>query len=448
MTYNTNAPEICIKLQQDELCFELQGQKLGLSTKWKVFYGLLALLKENETLSFTELHLYAPWSEARAQSVSSSVRRFIRESQEKYFGQNIHRSFEGQESRIFALHPEIVQNIRFEPTREAISEHLAKQQVPKTTGNYTGLLNQYKLNIQTGQVKQTLSQLQALMQQSDLTLDERAHAQVLITTALDRMHGHEGTGTQLSAMLALYHNNKVSQPNRIELLIRIARHHTLSEEYAHAKSYFRRLLQLINPEQLDTTMATSYCYFCINYGLYLRRIHQIKEGIRYTKIAYERAIQLELWYVIQGAQSNLALMHLTLAKNAKKAKRSPQKIREHLMLAKQWAYKGVAINEKAPQGGDEADTFWLLGEICRRLGHYKEARQWLMDGVQFSKRIQNYPDLHACYKELEKLENELGNLDKAAMWAIELARSEKEDERQRPQDNEPTHEPAETEPKP
>ncbi|WP_135230817.1 hypothetical protein [Deinococcus fonticola] len=334
----------------------------SLHERWLVFYAVLAL-NPSQYISVDEVHDYYPWSRLQHGSIGRMLWRFTTQEEAHLFGQRITHSPAKQATKLFALLPEVIQDVQFQPDQEAVAAHLRNLRSHRSGRAVE--LSEYTLMLQSGQVEEALSGLRALLPQ-DLSQNELAHTHALITTALDRLHGPIGTASQIPILLKLLDHNGLNRTNLARILIRLARHHTLCAEYPEAADYYARLKKLLGPQD-----GLEFCQYHINYALYLRRIGKLEEAIEHTLMAHDLAHEVQWWYGVQATQSNLALMYMHLGAYG----HTPAE-RLNLQKAKQWALKGIRTTSGTLQGADEADIPLLLGCICRNLNEIEEARGW------------------------------------------------------------------------
>lgn len=401
-----------IAAEHGQLRLHSGGLELDLSERWRVFYALLALRQEG-WVSADELSDYFPWNQVKREHIGKLLWRFIQQQETKVFGEAFTCSPPRQGTKLFRVRKNVVSRLRFVPGAEAVFEAL--HQLRQSHNNCSVLLSEYALLIQCGHLQEALGKLKALREQP-LSEDDLAHAEALITSCLDRLYGVEGTGQQVERLQHLLTCDRLSRINQGRLRVRLARHHMRSEEYSEAAAHFASLKRLLRPED-----GFEFCQYQLNYGLFLRRLGRHEEAIEQTLIAHECSHVLQWWYGVQAAQSNLALMNLSLAEHKSGSAR-----RIYLFKAQEWALKGLQTTRVTIQGADEADMTLILGIIARELGEYIEGRQWLEQTISTSVRIPNYDDAIEGCEELARLEERVGD-----SHAAQLARRKAEELRAR-----------------
>lgn len=399
---------LAVTLQGGALNLHYAGQPVDLGEKWLVFYALLAL-SQPKSVSVEEIQDYHPWALLQPASVGRMLWRFTQQKEALHFGGRISTSPAKQSTKLFALQDSAAQRTSFWPDQSAIADHLHNLRSQRHSQALT--LSEYTLLLQSGHVQQALDGLRELQKQP-LSLNDSAHTEVLITTALDRLRGIYGTASQLPVLLRLYGQGGLNRANQARILVRLARHYTLSAQYPEAAAYFEKLKRLLGPDD-----GLEFCQYHINYGLYLRRTGDLVGAINHTLIAHEHAHTVHWWYGVQATQSNLSLMFTTLGEQHEGPAR-----RMYFEKAKEWGQKGTTTNGITTQGEDDADIPLLLGYIHRVLGEYEQSRRCLEKAIHTAMRIPSYQDWWQSLEELANLEEALGNHEIAQVDRAQAAK--------------------------
>lgn len=384
-----------ISVIDGQLLLSVNGRTVDLSERWQVFYTVLALSPGRFT-SVDELHDYYPWSRVQKGSVGRMIWRFSAQEEKALFGGRISHSPAKQATKLFALLPEVSRAVQFSPSQEVVAAHL--RNLRSHRAGRAVELSEFTLMLQSGEVEEALAGLKRLLT-GPLNLNEEAHAQVLIATALERLYGASGLEKQVAILLHVLRQHGLTRTNQARLLIRLARYYTLSSQYDEAADYYGQLKKLLGPHD-----GLEFCQYHLNYALYLRRRGQVEQAIEHTLMAHDLAHEVQWWYGVQAAQSNLALMYMHLGAYGQ----TPLE-RQHLQKAKGWALKGIRTTSATLQGADEADMPLLLGAICRNLNEIEEARKWLEQAIALASAVPSYQDWWSAYEELALLEKKVGN---------------------------------------
>lgn len=397
MTDDSTLTRVKISVVGGQPLLSVNGQDSNLNERWLVFYAVLAL-NPGTFVSVDDLHDYHPWSRLQHSSLGRMLWRFTTHEELALFGTRLTHSPAKQATKLFALLPEVMQDVQFQPDQEAVAAHLRNLRSHRSGRAVE--LSEFTLMLQSGQVQEALTGLRDLLRE-DLSQNELAHTHALITTALDRLHGPIGTASQIPVLLKLLYHNGLNRTNQARILIRLARHHTLCAQYSEAADFYARLKKLLGPQD-----GLEFCQYHINYALYLRRTGKLEDAIEHTLMAHDLAHELQWWYGVQATQSNLSLMYMHLGAQG----HTPLE-RQHLQKAKQWALKGIRTTSGTLQGADEADIPLLLGCICRNLNEIEEARKWFDQAIALASAVPSYQDWWSAYEELALLEKKVGNAE-------------------------------------
>lgn len=381
-----------ISVSSGHLTVSLDGKLVRLRETWAVLYAVLAL-HNGQGMTIADIHDYHPWSALKQGSVISSIWRFTEQREGQLFGRRITGSPNGHITKTIQL---TGMQVSLEPDRASVADHLRSLRTHRTS--HIEDLNELSLMQQNGQVLEALIGVQALLK-TDLRVNDRAYAQAIATTCLERLHGSSQVAQQLPLLQILLQEPKLTLVNQARLLTRVARYYTLTGQYEQAKPLYHRLRRLLKPEH-----GLEYCQYELNYGLYLRRTREIKAAIRHTQNAHEVAHEQQWWYGVQAARSNLALMHISLGEQASGKARI-----KHYQDAKHWALKGHATNSATPQGSDMALNAVVMGHILRNLGQYPQVREWLKVAEAQAQATPNLSELRMTYLEYANLEQTLVN---------------------------------------
>ncbi|GHF40032.1 tetratricopeptide (TPR) repeat protein [Deinococcus metalli] len=403
---------LTIRLHKDVCTIFWEGQPVPLSTKWVVFYTLLAVHNDRH-VSTDEICDHHPWSRLSPHIAGRDMWRFTNTQEERFFGRRITHSPARQASKLFTLGLDPTRQVRFEPSRPVIADHLRTLRAQR---NAIGMeLSECTLLLYSGLVEQAHARLLDLSARI-LDVNERAHTETLITMCLDEQRGVDGTVAQLPTLHALLEQPGLNRLNRARLLIRLARHATLSSDYDAARPHYDALRSLLVPED-----GVEFCQYHINYGLYLRRTGKLEQAIHHQRVAHEAAQNAQWWYGVYAARSNLALMYLNVAEQS-----PPMSRRANLERALDWAQRASTTATLTRQPVSQAVAAVLIVRTSRLLGHMTQARHWLTVA-------QSYPDLPdrdshlaVTYDELAAIEDDSGNhflADVARAQAAQLRRT-------------------------
>lgn len=396
MNEHTPVLQLRISVTNEQLTLFINGQSVVLSERWQVFYTVLALNPAAFT-SVDELHDYYPWSRVQRSSLGRMLWRFTLQEEGRLFGRRVTHSPTKQATKLFALLPEVACSLQFEPTQEVVAAYLRNLRSHRSGRAVE--LSEYTLMLQSGQVEQALNGLRQLLSES-LSLNEEAHAHVLIATALERLYGAQGVKSEVATLLHYAGQTSLTRTNQARIFIRLARYYTLSAQYPAAEEFYDQLKKLLGPQD-----GLEFCQYHLNYALYLRRVGKLEQAIDHTLMAHDLAHEVQWWYGVQAAQSNLALMYMHLGAYGW----TPLE-RQHLQKAKGWALKGIRTTSGTLQGSDEADLPLLLGSICRNLNEIDEARSWFDRAIELASTVPSYQDWWSAYEELALLEKKVGNI--------------------------------------
>ena len=183
----------------DLLTLENPQGVIPLTAKWAVFYALLAL-RQGQPLTLDELCDHHVWSKQAAASAGREVWRFVREHETRVFGGRISTSPARQATKVFSLLPELSSQVQFDPSPEIVADYLNNLRSHRSSQAVR--LSELTLLMQSGHVEAALEQLRLLKKQP-LALNDLAHTEVMITTALDRLYGSYGTAKQVETLIDL-----------------------------------------------------------------------------------------------------------------------------------------------------------------------------------------------------------------------------------------------------
>lgn len=384
-----------IEADRNSLAVRMGGRLVNVRQKWRVFYALLAVQK-HRYVCVDEICDYYPWNRQLPKVVGREIWRFTTQQEARHFGRRISCSPSKQATKQYGLCPHTAPHIALLPDQSAVAGVL--QALCFHHSSQAIALSECTLLMQSGFVDLALGRLQGL-KTGTLTLNDHAHVDVLISMCLDRLYGTAGTEQQRGILEAHLSEPSLSRLNRMRILIRLARHHALSGHYERSARLFEDLSAAVRPED-----GVEYCQFHINYSLLLRRTGDLPRAISHQTLAYHAAHEAQWWYGVQAAQSNLALMHLS---QADQARGSAAKL--HLRKAKEWALLCVTTTDATIQGADHADSALTLAQAHRRLGELDEALHWAEAAVRIAGRVPNYPDLVEAYEQLALTHKERGN---------------------------------------
>ncbi|GGL94967.1 hypothetical protein GCM10010840_36270 [Deinococcus aerolatus] len=363
-THGSHAPATLTVQLDKEICrLVWNGYVLPLSEKWVVFYALLAVNHERH-VSTDEICDHHPWSRLSPSVAGRDLWRFTRTQEPELFGQRVTSSPARQASKLFALALGERIQLRFDPARPVIFDHLRSLRIHRNTVAVE--LGECTLLLQSGLVAQALERLVS-MQDCTLSANDQAQILTLTTMCLEDQGGIDATACQLPLLLAASHLPGLNRLNRARLLVRVARYYTLKAHYTQAHSYFVILRSLLVPED-----GVEYCWFHINYGVYLRRTGHLERAIHHQRLAHDVAQAAQWWHGVYSARSNLTLMHLSLAET------SPAPARQRLLQqALDWAQRAHSTVTLTRQQLAMAQTAVLVARCYRLLGKTMEARHWL-----------------------------------------------------------------------
>lgn len=406
-------PVLTVQLFKDSFTLWLAQEPLALPPKWVIFYTLLAV-NSNRHISTDEVCDHHPWSRLTPEIAGRDLWRFTRTHEERYFGQRITHSPNRQATKLFTLLPEVTQHLTFQPDQATIADHLRSLRQHR---NLVAMqLSECTLLLQSGLVKQALERLRGLKNQS-LNINDLAHTETLITMCLHEFHGPTGTAQQMPVLQHLLTQPGLNRLNRARLLIRLARQATLTAQYDVAGAYFDQLRSTLLPED-----GVEYCWYHVNYGLFLRRTGHLHEAMHHQRLAHDTAQVAQWWHGVYAASYNMALMHITAAEESPKAVKS-----RHLLQALDWAMRAYSTVVLTRQPVSMADTSVLLALIEGKLGHVAEARHWLKHAqYRVPDTQEHYPSDAVVYAELACVESSAGNhfLSHLIREAVEVARQQ------------------------
>lgn len=386
---------IAVIADRNRLDLQVAAQRVDIGHKWQVFYALLAV-HADRYVSVDEVCDHYPWTRQVPKVAGRELWRFTTQQESRYFGGRISHSPPRQATKQFALCHEAAQRVFFIPDALAVS-HLLKGLCAHQESQAIAL-SECTLLIQSGFVNTALEHLQQLRLKAR-SINDQAHVEVLFSMCLDRLYGTAGTEQQRPVLEGFLPLSGLSRLNRIRILVRLARHFTLSEQYPEAAVHFETLRHLVQPDD-----GVEYCQFHINYSLFLRRNNDLPRAIQHQMLAHSAAHEAQWWYGVQAAQSNLALMHLSEADRS-----TGEAMKLHLRKAKEWALLCCNTTDATIQGSDHADSALTLSQACRRLGELPEAQHWAQMAVRWASRVPNLPDLVEAYEQLALVEEAQGN---------------------------------------
>ncbi|WP_135230256.1 tetratricopeptide repeat protein [Deinococcus fonticola] len=400
-------PVLTVQLVKDTFTLCLAHEPLALPHKWVIFYTLLAV-NHNRHISTDEVCDHHPWSRLTPDIAGRDLWRFTRKHEERYFGRRVTHSPTRQATKLFTLLPEVTAHLTFYPDQATVSDHL--RSLRQHRNQVAMQLSECTLLLQGGLISQALGRLQHLRTQP-LNINDLAHTETLITMCLHELHGAEGTAGQVPVLQHLLRASGLNRLNRARLLIRLARQATLSAQYAEAHGYFEQLRQALLPED-----GVEYCWYHVNYGLYLRRTGHLQEAMHHQRLAHDTAQIAQWWHGVFAASYNMAMMHLSAHEQAPPAGKP-----RHLTQAFDWAMRAYSTAVLTRQPVALADTSVLLGLIEGRRGHLPEARHWLRHSqYRLPDTGEHYPSDQVVYAELARIESTAGN-HFLAQWASETA---------------------------
>ena len=404
---------LTIQLVKDSFTLHRGHDPLALPPKWVIFYTLLAV-NSNRHISTDEVCDHHPWSRLTPEIAGRDLWRFTRTHEERYFGQRITHSPNRQATKLFTLLPDITRNLFFQPDQATVADHLRSLRQHR---NLVAMqLSECTLLLQSGLVKQALERLLALKNQS-LNINDLAHTETLITMCLHEFHGPSGTAGQIPVLEHLMTQPGLNRLNRARLLIRLARHATLTVNYDQAHTYFDQLRSTLLPED-----GVEYCWYHVNYGLFLRRTGQLHEAMHHQRLAHDTAQVAQWWHGVFAASYNMALMHITASEESPAAVKSL-----HLAHALEWAMRAYSTVVLTRQPVAISDTSVLLALIEGRRGHVTETRHWLRHSqYRVPDTTEHYPSDVVVYDELARVESSAGNhfLAHVTREAVEVARNQ------------------------
>lgn len=368
-------PTLTVQLDKEICRLVWNGYVLPLSEKWVVFYALLAVNHERH-VSTDEVCDHHPWSRLSPGVAGRDLWRFTRTQELVLFGHRITSSPARQASKLFTLVLDDKMQLRFDSARPAVFDHL--RSLRSHRNNVAVELGECTLLLQSGLIAQAFERLEAL-QDSSLSANEQAQILTLTTMCLEEQGGIEATAVQLPLLLSALHLPGLNRLNRARLLVRMARYYTLKGHYDHAHRSFVTLRSLLVPED-----GVEYCWFHINYGLYLRRTGHLERAIHHQRLAHDVAQVAQWWHGVYSARSNLTLMHLALAE------KSPPLHRQRLLRqALDWALRAHSTVTLTRQPLAMAETSVLIARTYRLLRQTREAQHWLDN----ARLVDHHPEL-------------------------------------------------------
>ena len=404
-------PVLTVQLVKDTFTLYLNHEPLTLPPKWVIFYTLLAV-NHNRHISTDEVCDHHPWSRLTPDIAGRDLWRFTRKHEARHFGQRITHSPSRQATKLFTLLPEVTRHLTFQPDQATVADHLRSLRQHR---NLVAMqLSECTLLLQSGLVKQSHERLLALKNQP-LNINDLAHTETLITMCLNEFYGPEGTAEQVPVLEHLLTQPGLNRLNRARLLIRLARHATLSTQYDVARMYFELLRSSLLPED-----GVEYCWYHVNYGLFLRRTGQLHEAMHHQRLAHDTAQVAQWWHGVYAASYNMALMHITASEEAPTAAKV-----KHLAQAYDWAMRAYSTVVLTRQPVSIADNSVLLALIEGKRGHIVEARHWLRHSqYRVPDTGEHYPSDQVVYAELARIESSAGNhfLSHVTREAVEVAR--------------------------
>lgn len=404
-------PDLNITLVKDTLHLETRRGPLRLSQKWTVFYTLLAVNSERH-VSTDEVCDHHPWSRLTPSIAGRDLWRFTRQQETRHFGQRITSSPARQSTKLFTLLPSISGRLTFTPDLATVADHL--RSLREHRNRIAMQLSECTLLLQSGLVTQALTRLQELRPEL-VNINDVAHTETLITMCLQELHGVQGILGRKEVLEGLLDTPGLNRVNRARLLIRLARHATLSGQYGEAQRLFHLLRSLLLPED-----GVEYCWYHANYGLLLRRTGHLEEALHHQRLAHDSAQLAQWWHGVYSASYNLALTHLSLAERTPSAAKQ-----RHQGQAREWAMRAYSTAVLTRQPVAVADTSVLLALVEGRLGQPDTARHWLKH-AQYrvpNDDFEHYPVPRIIYAELAAIEKQAGNhfLAHLARQAVQAA---------------------------
>lgn len=400
-TTQSETPFLTVELVKDTFQLIHQRHTLQVSQKWSVFYTLLAIHSDRH-ISTDEICDHHPWSRLSPDVAGRDLWRFTRSQELKLFGTRISGSPARQSTKLFTLLPQYAAQVQFLPDRTTVADQLRSLRQHRNAAAME--ISECTLMLQSGLVDQALARLRQL-KDGNLNVNDQAHIETMITMCLDEYNGVKGTAQQVPVLEQLLESPGLNRINRARLLIRLARHATLSAHYISAQQLFALLRPMLAPED-----GVEYCWYHVNYGLYLRRVGRLEEAIHHQRLAHDVAQIAQWWHGVYASRYNLALMHLTAAEQ------SPVLARQrHLQQGLEWAMRAYDTAVLTRQPLARTDTALLLSSLQRRLGNYAEARHWLSYGGHLNPDQPAQPSDHPhprpefVYGELALLEEASGN---------------------------------------
>lgn len=401
---------LTIELVKDTFRLHRGGQAIELSQKWGVFYTLLAVNSDRH-ISTDEVCDHHPWSRLSPEIAGRDLWRFMRSQEIRFFGERITSSPARQATKLFTLLPECSRGLSFAPDRPTVADHLRSLRQHRNAVAME--ISECTLMMQSGLIDQSLERLR-LLKSKGVNVNDLAHIETLITMCLDEYQGINGTAAQVPVLQDLLEMAGLARLNRARVLIRLARHATLSANYEEARQLYTTLRPMLSPED-----GVEYCWYHINYGLYLRRVGRLDEAMYHQRLAHDVAQIAQWWHGVYSARYNLALMHLTAADQSPPLSQS-----RHLQTALDWAMKAYSTVVLTRQAIAMADTSMLITLIQRRLKRYEEARHWLRHAQYLTpEHPDHYPNVTVIYGELAKIEEASGNFVLAYMARERMQRS-------------------------
>jgi len=401
------SPTLTIQLDKEICRLIWNNCVLPLSEKWVVFYALLAVNHERH-VSTDEICDYHPWSRLSPSVAGRDLWRFTRTQELELFGHRITTSPARQTSKLFSLVLEPRSQLRFDPARPVVSDHLRSLRIHRNTVAVE--LSECTLLLQSGLVTQALERLGA-MHDSTLSANDQAQLLTLTTMCLEDQGGINATASQVPLLLAASQLPGLNRLNRARLLVRVARYYTLKGQYDQAHRYFVTLRSMLVPED-----GVEYCWFHINYGVYLRRTGHLERAIHHQRLAHDVAQVAQWWHGVYSARSNLTLMYLSLAET------SPAPLHKRLLQqALDWSLRAHSTVTLTRQHLAIAHTAVLVARTYRLLGQTREAQHWL----DKARLVDHHPELSlhlaVVWDEQALLEEQRGHHFHAHLARVQAA---------------------------
>ncbi|WP_309570531.1 hypothetical protein [Deinococcus sp.] len=393
--YGVAPGPLTIGLHKDVCAVLWQGQPVALSHKWVVFYTLLAVHSDRH-VSTDEICDHHPWSRLSPHIAGRDMWRFTNTQEERFFGRRITQSPARQTSKLFTLNLDPQRQLTFEPNRPVIADHLRTLRAQRN--GISMELSECTLLLYAGLIDQVHTRLHELRARA-LDVNERAHTETLISMCLDEQQGRDGTAAQQPILYSMLEQPGLNRLNRARVLIRVARHASLSGDYTTARPHFDDLRNLLVPED-----GVEFCQYHINYGLFLRRAGKLEQALHHQRVAHEAAQTAQWWYGVYAARSNLALMYLSVAEQS-----PPMARRSNLERALDWAMRASTTATLTRQPVSQAVAAVLVVRAARLLGQYAVARHWLTVAQQYPDLPDRPSHLGVTLDELALIEDACGN---------------------------------------